>query len=265
MRVHVTGSEGFVGRHLLAQLWTRGHEFVPWGAACDLVIHAGARVGRERCTRNRSEAINLNVTSTLLLAEECAARGTSLLYVSSAEAERPTNLYALTKQWAEDACRVAMPSEHLSIARLGVQYGPGARVGADTLSNFLQAAMEGRELRVYRDAWRTWTYVEDTARALVLIAEAAMHWREYGKHLPEPAIFDVDSGEKHELAEVAGAVVDLVGNGMAVEVTAPAGYSELPIADTTCLRNLGWEPRVTFAEGLALTYQWLRELQEVAA
>lgn len=263
MRVKVTGSQGFIGQHLLEHL--SEHELVPWAGDADVVIHAGARVGRERCEADKGQAVARNVTGTLWVAEECSARGKSLLYVSSAEAAKPSNLYGLTKHWAEEACRLALPSEQLTIARLGVQYGPGARLGADTLSNFLQAAMRDEELRVYRDTWRTWTYVEDTARALVLIAEQAERWREHGKHLSEPALYDVDSGDRHALVEVAEMVVALVGGGRIVEVTTPAGYSALPLADTRRLRSLGWEPQFTFEQGLALTYAGLRESLLAAA
>jgi len=259
MRVHVTGAKGFVGQHLLGQLAASGHEVVAWGDELDLVIHAGACVGRERCARDKNYALSSNVASTLEYAEACAENDTSMVYVSSVEATRGGNLYALTKHWAEDACRLALPSEHLSIARLGAQYGPGARLGADTLSNFLQAAMRGEDLRVYRDTSRTWTYVEDSARALVIIAEAALRWREHGRHTAEPAIFDVDSGEQYALVEVAEMVVRAVGSGRAVEVTAPPGYSTLPPADTKRLRALDWEPQITFDVGLARTYSWLRE------
>jgi nucleoside-diphosphate-sugar epimerase len=258
VRVHVTGEHGFVGGHLVRALGTHGHKVVAQADLPDIVIHAGACVGRERCTRAKRHAINTNVTDTLLRAEACASAGTSFLYVSSAEAEQPSNLYALTKRWAEDACRLVLPSEHLTIARLGAQYGPGARVGADTLSNFITAALRGEDLRVYRDTWRTWTYVEDTARALVQIAEASLRWREHGKHSLEPALVNVDSNDKRELIEVANAVVRLTGGHVGVvEVAAPAGYSELAIR--TLRQPLGWEPRVTFEEGLALTYEWLRE------
>lgn len=264
MRVHVTGAGGFVGRHLVQALETNGHEVVSLRNP-DLLIHAGAVVGRERCERDKNHALSSNVASTLEYAEACAENGTSMVYVSSVEATRGGNLYALTKRWAEDACRLALPSEHLSIARLGVQYGPGARLGADTVLNFLQAAMRGEELRVYRDTYRTWTYVEDSARALVLIAEAALRWREHGKHIPDPAIFDVDSGERHALVEVAEMVVGAVGSGRTVEVAAPPGYSTPSPVDTKRLRALGWKPQITFDVGLARTYSWLREPIRVAA
>lgn len=264
MRVFVTGANGFVGRHLVRELRER-HEVLSRMDNPDLVIHAGARVGRERCERDKDDAIATNVTATLTLAETCARTRTSMLYVSSAEAEQPSNIYALTKRWAEDACRLVMPAEYLTIARLGAQYGPGARLGCDTLCNFLQAAMANEELHVYRDTYRTWTYVADSARALALIAESALGWREHGKHSVEPALFNVDSGERHELAEVASAVVSLVGAGRMIEMSAPVGYSYLPAPDTTSLRDFGWRPQVTFAEGLAITHTWLRESLLVAA
>jgi nucleoside-diphosphate-sugar epimerase len=281
MRVHVTGGDGFVGRHVKRALADRGHSVTSSGRGAaltpgvvlksDLVIHAGACVGRERCAEDKAHAIAMNVTSTARLAEVCAERRINLLLVSSAEVYgnargplheshllgTPRNFYALTKLWAEGACRLLLPSELLSIARLGMQYGPGGR--ADTLSNFLRAAISGEELQVYRGARRSWTYVEDTARALALIAEASMRWREHGRHTPQPMVYNVDSGAVLELLTVAGLVAELFGEEPPVEVSPPPGYSDIPLLETERIRSLGWTPRVTLGDGIKRTHEWLRE------
>ena len=64
----------------------------------------------------------------------------------------------------------------------------------------------------------------------------------------------------HTLGEVAEAVVELVGSGKITEVSAPPDYSAIPLSDTSCVRTLGWEPQVTFEEGLARTYESLLAL-----
>jgi UDP-glucose 4-epimerase len=285
--VHVTGWEGFVGRFLVQELRDRSHDVNGSGSAAALspgevlagnpetVVHIGACVGRERCDREKDLAVTMNATSTLLLAEACARTQTKLLLVSSAEVYgekthrnlheteppgKPWNLYALTKQWAEHACRLILPPESLTIARLGMQYGPGRRPGTDTLTNFLWAAMHDEDLRFYRDARRTWTFVGDTARALAQLVEVGPRWLEQGKHSAEPAVFNVESDEEYEMGAVAEMVRALAGGrSRLVEIPRPSGYSDLSSLDTRRLRALGWLPQVSLEEGIRLVYDALRE------
>lgn len=287
VKIHVTGGAGFIAGHLVRNLREHGHQVSFSGSAAarqpqlavgggtDLVIHAGARVGRERCASDQAWAIQLNVASTVALAEACARANVSLLLVSSAEVYglRHTggrvresdplglgqNLYALTKRWAEDACRLIVPSELLTIARLGMQYGPGSR-GNDTLTTFLRSALQGEELRVYRQVRRSWTYVGDTARALSLLAEASQRWRDNGQHSSEPAIFNVDSNHMHEMSDAAERVIALTGSSSSlVEENRPQGYSDLPMLDTSRIRTLGWQPQVCLDDGIRETCAWLRD------
>jgi nucleoside-diphosphate-sugar epimerase len=275
-KAHVTGGSGFLGQHLIHELQAHGYVVSMSGSedalkpesilipGTDVVIHAGAHVGRERCAEDPVRAITMNVSSTLLLAKFCADSATSFLLVSSAEVNAgKRNLYALTKNWSEDVCCFALPTELLMIARLGMQYGPGARLGRDTLSNFIWSAMRGEDLTVYRDVRRSLTYIGDSARAIRFIAEESARWRTNGKHVIKPAIFDVDSGDARLLTDVARCVVDVVGGpSRIVEVAPPSAYSDLPPANTTTVRTLGWEPETSLADGVQATYDWMRSLEE---
>lgn len=298
MRAHVTGARGFIARHLLAELESRGHvvsssdveeAFAPELVLAhepDVVIHAGAIVGRELRGLGRERTVSLNASSTAILANACRGLELPLVYLSTSEVygprvdgtlafeddelvELPHNLYGLTKRWGEEACRLEYRErpELLTLARLSMPYGPGHFPGSGraALTNFLWAAMRGDPLVVHRGARRSWCWIGDTVRALAILSELAAGRREAG-WLAEPLVVNVgrDDNERAmlEVAELALAtVVDDVGEtGAAIAlVDPPAGYTLVKRLDVSRMRELGWIPVVELEEGVGYTYRWLRE------
>lgn len=287
MRVHITGSGGFIAGHLTRELRRQAfdvtgtdvsHAYSP-GAILreyrpDVVVHAGALVGRVRGVA--LEAIDLNVRSTLQLAHECSLLGVPLLYLSTSEVYGPAwpalgspwgdparesepltrlphNLYGLTKLWGEQACELELDWELLTIARLSMPYGPGhpPGVGRAALTNFLHAAMRGDPLEVHRGARRSWTWVGDTARALALLISREQR-----------GVWNVGRDDNElTMMQVAELAVELADSSSPIiEVDPPPGFTLVKRLDCTRLRALGWEPEVELDEGARRVLEWLREL-----
>jgi len=94
---------------------------------------------------------------------------------------------------------------------------------------------------------REFMYVDDLADALVFL----MRTYSGEEHI------NVGSGEEvtiQELAELIGRIVGTKGR-LCFDASKPDGMPR-KLLDTGRLRDMGWRPKVTLAEGLRATYEW---------
>jgi dTDP-glucose 4,6-dehydratase len=158
----------------------------------------------------------------------------------------PRGVYDEAKRYAE-AMAMAYHSQQgvdTAIARIFNTYGPRMRPNdGRAIPTFVRQALEGKPLTVFGDGsqTRSFCYVDDLIRALVLLAESS-------EHLP------VNLGNPGEftLNELAEAVLRVTGSKSEIV------YEALPIDDpqvrqpdiTRARQLLGWEPEIELEEGL---------------
>jgi dTDP-glucose 4,6-dehydratase len=158
----------------------------------------------------------------------------------------PRGVYDEAKRYAE-AMAMAYHTQQgvdTSIARIFNTYGPRMRPSdGRAVPTFVRQALEGKPLTVFGDGsqTRSFCYVDDLIRGLVLLAES-------GEHLP------VNLGNPGEftLNELAETVLRITGSKSEVV------YEALPVDDpqvrqpdiTRARQLLGWEPQVQLEEGL---------------
>jgi dTDP-glucose 4,6-dehydratase len=158
----------------------------------------------------------------------------------------PRGVYDEAKRYAE-AMSMAYHTQQgvdTSIARIFNTYGPRMRPSdGRAVPTFVRQALEGKPLTVFGDGsqTRSFCYVDDLIRGLVLLAES-------GEHLP------VNLGNPGEftLNELAETVLRITGSKSELV------YEALPVDDpqvrqpdiTRARQLLGWEPQVQLEEGL---------------
>ncbi len=158
----------------------------------------------------------------------------------------PRGVYDEAKRYAE-AMAMAYHTQQgvdTSIARIFNTYGPRMRPSdGRAVPTFVRQALEGKPLTVFGDGsqTRSFCYVDDLIRGLVLLAES-------GEHLP------VNLGNPGEftLNELAETVLRITGSKSEVV------YEALPVDDpqvrqpdiTRARQLLRWEPQVQLEEGL---------------
>jgi dTDP-glucose 4,6-dehydratase len=158
----------------------------------------------------------------------------------------PRGVYDEAKRYAE-AMAMAYHGQQgvdTSIARIFNTYGPRMRPSdGRAVPTFVRQALEGKPLTVFGDGTQTrsFCYVDDLIRGLVLLAES-------GEHLP------VNLGNPGEftLNELAETVLRITGSKSEVV------YEALPVDDpqvrqpdiTRARQLLGWERLVQLEEGL---------------
>jgi dTDP-glucose 4,6-dehydratase len=166
----------------------------------------------------------------------------------------PRGVYDEAKRFAE-AITMAYHRYHglnTRIVRIFNTYGPRMRVqDGRVVPNFIMQALKGEPLTVYGQGQQTrsFQYVEDLIDGIEKLLKVE-------HHLP------VNIGNPHEMTvlEFAKTIIELTGSKS--EIT----YKPLPEDDpqvrqpdiTKARTILGWEPKVSLAEGLKKTIEYFR-------
>jgi GDP-4-dehydro-6-deoxy-D-mannose reductase len=270
-RVVVTGPDGFVGRHLRAQL---GEAFLPFeddvldaasltefvrGARPEAVVHLAAASSVGDSWGAVTEVWRTNVLGTLNVVEALRAEapGARLLFASSGDVYgrapviptpedapvEPLSPYAASKAAAELVCRQASRKLDVVVARAFPHVGPGQderfAVGSWAAQLARLRAEGGGVLQVGElDVERDLTDVRDVCRAYRLLLDATV-----------PAgTYNVSSGTAVPLRRVVELLVEAAG----VPVTVERDESRLRPAEVRVLAGdaaklravTGWEPEI---------------------
>jgi nucleoside-diphosphate-sugar epimerase len=290
MKVLVTGSAGFLGRHLTAELESYGHmvvgadrvhggpdlrssemveEVFDEHADSDVCVHLAAKVGRLFGEDNPIETVVDNVGMTALVARACGDRNIRLCYASTSEVygdngetacdedagpfSLPHNLYGISKFHGEDVCRHYAP-DGLTVFRFSMPYGPGlpAGRGRAAIVNMLHQALWRQPIPVHVGAERSWCYCSDTVRAVRLAIEET-----------EDGVYNVGRDDNPVLMmTVAEMACELTGaeTSLIEEIEAPRNQTVVKRLATSRIRDLGWRPEVDLLEGMTKTLEWVRTL-----
>ena len=146
MRVLVTGSAGFIGQHLCAELTRRGHEPVPFDRpaldirfpgdvaqamhGADAVINLAGMLGTPELFGAERAAADVNILGALNVYDAAARRGLPVVQIGTGHKGQP-NPYAITKACAEDLglARARWLGEKIAVVRAYHVYGPGQLPG----------------------------------------------------------------------------------------------------------------------------------------
>ena len=161
----------------------------------------------------------------------------------------PRGVYDEAKRYAE-ALTMAYHRQQgvdTSIVRIFNTYGPKMRPNdGRAIPNFLSQALAEKPLTVYGDGsqTRSFCYVDDLIRGLVLLAES-------GEHLP----VNIGNPGEYTILQLAEAVLAATGSPSQIL------YEALPVDDpqvrqpdiTRARQILGWQPEIELDEGLRRT------------
>lgn len=189
----VTGSHGFIGRRVAAELEQRG--LICWGfdhpddvrnlyTVKDVlrdakgVIHLAGALGTTEIFGAERDAVQVNILGAVNVLDAARAVGIPVVQIGTGHKGQP-NPYAITKAAAEDLAlaRAQFMDQPVNVVRAFHVYGPGQKAtppfGKGTvrkiMPSFICQALTGREVEVYGSGRQLidLVHVDDVARALV--------------------------------------------------------------------------------------------------
>ena len=165
---------------------------------------------------------------------------------------RPRTPYNASKAAADHAVRAYSETFGLpvTITNCSNNYGP-RQFPEKVIPLFVTNALDDRELPLYASTQnrREWLHVDDHCRAIELVLE----------HGREGETYNVGSGVERSIEEIADLALGLTGKPESLKTIVPdrPGHDRRYLLDSTKLRReLGWEPEISFEDGLRATVDW---------
>jgi UDP-glucuronate 4-epimerase len=239
---------------------------------CDRVAHLAALAGVRPSLERPAEYADVNVRGTALLFEEACRQGKPpVLFASSSSvygerhggpfrevdpAVEPISPYAATKRAGELLAHSFHAATGLRVvcARIFTAYGPRQRPDL-AIRRFAERMRNGDPIPIYGDgtALRDFTYVDDLVSGLVAALDADLGF----------AQLNFGAGRTISVSEVVETLERVLGVRAKIEWLPPQpGDVSRTWADIGAARAaLGYQPRVSFEEGVRRFSRWLEEVR----
>ncbi len=242
----------------------------------EYVLHLAARTSVPRSVKDPVETNKINIDGTLnvlVAAKELKVKRVVFAASSSAYGETPTlpkvetmqpqpiSPYGVTKYVGElygQTFGRCYGLENVALRYFNI-FGPRQDPGSPysgVLAKFCTAFLEDTPPVVFGDGEQTrdFTYVENAVQANLLACEAPN---------VSGRVFNVGVGGRVSLNEVVRALGKITGKTLEAKYDPPRdGDIRDSQADISQAREyLGYEPQVSFEEGLARTFEWYRATQ----
>lgn len=274
----VTGSEGFIGKHLITELKKNKCNVIRFGSPdskdvtkwddvkaipkADVVFHLAARTFIPFSLKNPRETYEVNALGTLNILEYCREKRAKLVYPSSyvygspeylpIDEQHPlkaNNPYTRSKILGEQFCKIYFDDYGVqcTILRPFNVYGPGQR-GDFLMPSIVKQLKENGKIRLKDpNPKRDFIYVKDAALALI---KAADH-KGFG-------IFNIGCGKSYSVRQVVEKLSDIHGKKISIKYTNEKRRNEIIdcYADISkAKKELGWHPTIGIDEGLKNVYR----------
>jgi len=295
MRIAVIGGSGFIGSHVVDHLVDAGHEvtvldvhsphradvaslavdildldsLVSATKGADAVFHLAAVSNVNDAFDDPVRAVEVNVTGTANVWEAARRNEVGRAFLASTvwvyagamgdEVDEESPFFLATAGHVYTSTKIAgemlvhnyfdLYGQPFTILRYGIPFGPRMRDEL-VIPRFVQAGLDGETIRIEGDGsqYRNYVYVEDLARAHVLALEEAA----------ENEVINLEGSETVSIRRIAETVQSVLGRPLDIEyVRARQGdFAGRTVSADKARRLLGWQPRVSFEDGLRRYVEW---------
>ena len=168
----------------------------------------------------------------------------------------PSSPYAASKAAAEMLMMAAIRTYEIraTVTRCTNNFGPH-QADEKFIPVIIRNALEDKPIPVYAEGKnkRDWLYVTDHTDAIETIL--ATDWADQGH------FFHISADSEKQNIDVAKQVLSILGKpeSLIEFVTDRPGHDWRYALDSSNTRALGWEPKVSFEEGLQKTIEWYKK------
>ena len=272
--VLITGADGFLGRHIVRDLTSRGFNVLAkrradgdvsqsstWQTfpAANYLIHLAGSTFVPASWEEPSAFVQANSISTSYALDFCRSNNTRMIFLSTylyaananlpikeTDAIDPANPYALSKLFGEQLC--SFYAKHFGVELVILR--PFNVYGAGQSSRFLvpsiiSQAKKGDEIRVLdsRPA-RDYLFIEDLLEAVNLSLTSKLKF----------GIFNIGTGVASSVEDLIQTLGQVIGRELKVVSAEQERFGEINSTQASILQAtniLGWKPKWTLADGLA--------------
>jgi len=233
----------------------------------DTIVHlaamAGVRdsLGKEKsyhqnnidATQNLIDTCKKHLPDTRIVyaSTSCVYAGSPVPWVEGKETGKQLNAYGYTK-WANE-CQMQSSGLDTVGLRFFTVYGPWGRPDM-ALFDFTKNILDEKEITVYNygDMKRDFTYVEDILDGIEIVLD--------NTDIESGEIFNIGRGEQVALMDFINEIEKNTGKD-AIKNLAPKHPADTleTWSDTTKLQALGYQPKVSIAEGVERFYEWYKD------
>lgn len=286
--IMITGSSGFIGRHLMESLLRDGHYAFGFDVAQDIyenvlnleeledfiedqdpdvVVHLAGQTSPWEGEKDPYHDAEVNILGTLNVLLSCTKHRKKFVFASTGAVYGgalvgkvyeylscfPSSHYGVSKYAAEQYIHLYGRQHKLkaTILRFSSVYGPG---GKSPVNIFCEKAVKQEPVIIYGDGTvtRDYTHVDDVVQGLKLAI-----WNK----LPAGNVFNIASGIETSLKRL----IELI-NQHVEKITVkyePPRPGDIPrnYFDIRRARSYGYDPKITLDEGVRRTIDEYKELQ----
>ena len=242
MRYYVTGSSGFIGKHVVKYLQDRGHEVIPvkrglydnvtWLPLDKefMFVHLSA-YGNHYNQTFVEEIINANINDLQFVLDLCSHRNCRKLYnISTSSIQLPKQtLYSVSKHFGELMVESCNDPRFVNVRPYSV-YGPG-EAAHRFIPTVIRALRSGETIQLDEDAEHDWIFVEDFVEAMF------------------SGYTQIGTGESKSNLDILKILQEISGK---ILTYTPAKLRSYDTKDWVCKKGV---PHISIEEGLKLTYE----------
>lgn len=247
-KILITGSKGFIGKHLYTYLIKNGFEVISYDikdglninspvqldhvfrvTKPDFVFHLAAISNRQDTNKNPELALKTNVIGTFNVLTIAKKYKIKTIIASSAATKEPElSLYGTSKDCME---RIAALFDNVTIVRFYNVYGPGSK---SVVNKFITKIKNEHFIKLNGNTTRDYIYVDDVVGGLIEL----MTWK--GK------IYELGTAQGTTLKQLARLISKLTGKLLMVEYKKPIKE----IQQSQMKPGLGFFKPISLKEGI---------------